>query len=361
MATPLYNNKERNRVTFVLLIILGGFILYSVRGIFGAILGTIVMYTIFRPMFLYIMDKWKLQKNFAAIFIILFSFLVIILPILGVGSMVVSKIVEIQENPQWIQQVIQQISDFAGDKLHQPDLIENVLRNILSSAGNIFTSLLSGAANLLLSISVMYFLLYFVLVDYKQFEAGLFRFAPFRQENALRFGRELRNITYSNVLGQGLISLIQGSLVALGYWYFNFNDPIFWGVISAILSFIPVVGAPMIFVPASIWAIVQGDNFNGIGMLLFGLIFISNIDNVLRLIIAKRVGNIHPIITIIGVIIGIPLFGLMGLVYGPLLLSYFLITVRIYETNKMAEKRLEQLRRENIPSNQKGEDIDPHL
>src|SRR3546814_19731583 len=75
-------------------------ILYSVRGIFGAILGTIVMYTIFRPMFLYIMDKWKLQKNFAAIFIILFSFLVIILPILGVGSMVVSKIVEIQENPK---------------------------------------------------------------------------------------------------------------------------------------------------------------------------------------------------------------------------------------------------------------------
>src|SRR3546814_12477461 len=109
-------------------------ILYSVRGIFGSILGTIVMYTIFRPMFLYIMDKWKLQKNFAAIFIILFSFLVIILPILGVGSMVVSKIVEIQENPQWIQQVIQQISDFAGDKLHQPDLIEDVLRNKIGRA-----------------------------------------------------------------------------------------------------------------------------------------------------------------------------------------------------------------------------------
>src|SRR5690606_6191586 len=196
------------------------------------------------------------------------------------------------------------------------------------------------------------------ILDYKQFEAGLFRFSPFKQENALRFGRELRNITYSNVLGQGLIALIQGALVTLGYWYFNFDDPIFWGVISAILSFIPVVGAPMIFVPASIYTIIQGDNFNGVGMLLFGLIIISNIDNVLRLIIAKRVGNIHPIITIIGVIIGIPLFGLMGLVYGPLLLSYFLITVRIYETNKIAEKRLEKLKKEDIKYSKKRGDPD---
>ncbi len=182
------------------------------------------------------------------------------------------------------------------------------------------------------------------------------RFSPFKQENALRFGRELRNITYSNVLGQGLISVFQGMLVTLGYWYFNFDDPIFWGVISAILSFIPVVGAPIIFVPASILTIVQGDTFNGVGMLVFGLIVIANIDNVLRLIIAKRVGDIHPIITVVGVIIGIPLFGLMGLVYGPLLLSYFLITVRIYETNKIAEKRLEKLEAEKITFAAKGDD-----
>jgi len=292
--------------------------------------------------------KWKIRESWAAVIIILSSFLVIVLPTLGVGSMVISKIVEVQQNPEWIKNVISKINEFAGDKLNQPDLIENALRNVLSSAGTILTYLLGGAANLLLSIAVMYFLLYFVLVDYKHFEAGLYRFSPFRQENALRFGRELRNITYSNVLGQGFIAIIQGVLVTLGYWFFEFDDPIFWGVISAILSFIPVIGAPIIFVPASVLTIVQGDSYNGIGMLLFGLIIISNIDNVLRLVIAKRIGNIHPIITVVGVIIGIPLFGLMGLVYGPLLLSYFLITVRIYETNKLAERRLEKLDKENI-------------
>src|SRR5690606_34116045 len=103
-------------------------------------------------------------------------------PILGVGSMVISKIIEIQQNPEWIKQVIDKINEFAGDKLHQPDLLGNALKNVLSSAGSIFTSLLGGAANLVLSLAVMYFLLYFVLVDYKQFEGGLYRFSPFRQE-----------------------------------------------------------------------------------------------------------------------------------------------------------------------------------
>lgn len=348
MPIPLYSYKERNRITLIVLIILGMFIIYSIRGIFGAILGTMVMYAIFRPVFIAIVTKWKISNSLAAVFIILSSFLVIVLPILGVGSMVVSKLIEIQENPEWIQQIIKKVNEFAGDKLNQPDLLENALRNILSSAGSIFTSLLGGAANLLLSISLMYFLLYFALVDYKQFESGLYRFSPFRQENAQRFGRELKNITYSNVLGQGFIAIVQGALVTLGYWFFDFDDPIFWGVICSILSFIPVVGAPMVFIPASIFTIVGGDNYNGIGMLLFGIIVISNIDNVLRLIIAKRVGDIHPIITIVGVIIGIPLFGLMGLVFGPLLLSYFLITVRIYETNKIAERRFDRLKAENI-------------
>src|SRR5690606_28452675 len=114
-----------------------------------------------------------------------------------------------------------------------------------------------------------------------------------------------------------------------------------------ILAFIPVAGAPIVFLPASVFAIAQGDTYHGVGMLLFGLLVIANIDNVLRLLIAERLGNIHPIITIIGVIVGIPVSGIMGLVYGLLLISYFVIIVRIYETNRMAEIRWEKREQES--------------
>lgn len=347
MPIPLYNFKERNYITLILLILLGGFILYSIRGIFGALLGTVVMYTIFRPLHLFLLNHWQWRPQFSAIFIIVGSFIVIVLPFLGLGSMVLSRIESLQENPEWIKGVITKINEFAGTKLNQPDLIANTMKEGLAYLGKLIPTILGGAASVLLSISVMYFLLYFMFIDHANFESGLLRFSPFREENAMRFGRKLRNITYSNVLGQGLIAIIQGSLVAVGYLVFGFADPFFWGVISTILAFIPVVGAPIVFVPASVLAISQGDTYNGIGMLLFGLLVISNIDNVLRLVIAKRVGNIHPIITIIGVIIGIPVFGIMGLVYGPLLISYFVLTIRIYETDRMAEIRWEKREREN--------------
>lgn len=122
--------------------------------------------------------------------------------------------------------------------------------------------------------------------------------------------------------------------MSIGFWIFGANDPLFWGVICAILSFIPLLGPPLVFVPAALILLSQGDTWQGVGLLIWGFGLVINIDNVLRLIIAKKVGDIHPVITVVGVIIGIPLFGIMGLVYGPLLLTYFLIAVRIYKANK---------------------------
>ena len=189
----------------------------------------------------------------------------------------------------------------------------------------------------------MYFILYFLFVNYKGFENGLIHYLPFDDENALAFGEELKNITYSNIIGQTVIAIIQGACLALGFWLFGAKDPLFWGVICAILSFIPLLGPPLIFVPASLILITQGHQWQGIALLAWGFGLVINIDNVLRLVIAKRVGDIHPLITVVGVIIGLPLFGLMGLVYGPLLLAYFLIAVKIYKANKRLSLKKDRL------------------
>ncbi|WP_257670124.1 AI-2E family transporter [Parapedobacter tibetensis] len=334
MSYSVFTQKERNIITVIILILLGIVIAYAVRNIIGALLGTMVMYTIFRPMNIWLVERQKWRRPIVAVIIIIVSFLIIVLPFLGIGTMLTNKVVSLLKNPEWIKDMVNAINEFAGDKLGKPDLLREQLEKSATYLGGLFTSLLSGAAGLFLDIAVMYFLFYFMLVNFRGFERGLLRYSPFRIENAIRFGNELRNITYSNVIGQTLIALIQGATLALGFWIFGFNDPLFWGVICAILAFIPLLGPPLIFVPAAIIAFVQGENLAAIGLLIYGFLVVINIDNVLRLIIAKKVGDIHPIITVVGVIIGLPLFGVMGLVYGPLLLSYFLITVRIYEANK---------------------------
>lgn len=334
MKEEIFNQKERNIIILLIIILLGGILVYATRGILGAILGTMLMYTLFRNLNIFLIERWKWKKSITAVTIIILSIFIIILPLAGIGTMLVNKAIQLQKDPTWVLEMVDAINSFAGDKLGKPDLIKEQLQSSAAYLGSLLTAILGGAANMFLEVTVMYFILYFVFTHYKEFERGLIEYLPFDNNSAVVFGNELKNITYSNIIGQTFIAIVQGATLALGFYLFGIKDYFFWGVICAILSFVPLLGPPLIFVPAAIILFTQGETWQAIGLLLYGFILVINIDNVLRLVIAKKVGDIHPIITVVGVIIGIPLFGFMGLVYGPLLLSYFLIAIRIYRSNK---------------------------
>jgi predicted PurR-regulated permease PerM len=340
----IFNYRQRNTIVLVILIVLGACILYSLRTIAGCLLSTVVMYTIFRPVYLYLTGERSWNRMLAAASIILGSFIIIVLPFLILSIMMLNKITDFKHDALRIKVVMMKIDDFFGDKLNQPGMLDNFIKKSGTLLSELFPSILGGAFDILLGIVVMYFLLYFMFTQHEQFEKGMLKYSPFREQNALKFAAELKNITYSNVLGQGFIAFVQGSLVSIGFFIFGISDALFWGVISMFLSFMPVIGAPAVFIPAALIQIVNGHTYSGAGMLLFGLIVIINIDNVIRFIIAKRVADVHPIITVIGVIIGVPLFGILGLVFGPLLLSYFILTIRIYETSMMASGRLDRIK-----------------
>ena len=340
----IFNYKQRNNVILAGIVVLGCFLLYALSGLFSSILGAIVLFTIFRPAYLYFVEKRRWNKVLVAVGIILTSLIAIVIPMMSLSIMVVNKIKDININSVDIQMWVSKFDDYAGYNFNQPHIAENTLQKLGSYATELFPSILTSAVSIFITLVVMYFLLYFMLTQIREFEAGLLKYAPFREQHAIKFAVALRNATYSNVLGQGIIAVTQGILLAMGFYAFGLPDAIFWGVIGAFISFLPVVGAPTLTIPASIILFVTGHNVKGILLLAYGLLFIGNIDNVLRLIINKRIANTHPIISIIGVFIGIPLFGILGLVFGPLLLSYFLLLLEIYETNRMAADRLERIR-----------------
>lgn len=339
----IFNYKQRNTIILVSIIVLGCFILYALSSLFSSILGAIVLFTIFRPFYLYMVEQKEWNRPISALIIIFISLIVIVLPFTAISFMVIGKISEINTNDLRIQQWLIKIDHFAATTFKQPHFAENTLQKLSTYVTDLFPSLIGSAANIILTLLVLYFLLYFMFVQIKEFETTLLRYAPFREQYAIKFAVALRNSTYSNVLGQGIIAIVQGALLANGFWIFGIPDPVFWGVIGAFISFLPVVGAPTLSIPASLFLFANDHTLKGILMLAYGLIFIGNIDNVLRMIINKRVANTHPLISVIGVFIGLPLFGILGLVFGPLLLSYFLLLVEIYETNRMAADRLDRL------------------
>ena len=340
----IFNYKQRNNITLISIILLGCLLLYALTDLFSAILGAIVLYTIFRPLYIHLVEKKGWNKSLVAIMLILVSVIVVVIPFLTLCFMMIDKISGLNRNTFPIQKWLGRLDHFAGSNFKQPHFADSIMLKVSSFATDLFPSLLSSAASIIITLLVTYFLLYFMFVQMREFEAGLLRYAPFREQHAMKFAVALRNATYSSVLGQGIISIVQGILLANGFWIAGIPDPVFWGVIGAFISFLPVVGAPTLCIPAAIIIMAEGHTVKGILLLVYGLVFIGNVDNVLRMIINKRLANTHPIISIIGVFIGIPLFGILGLVFGLVLLSYFLLLVEIYETNRMAADRLERIK-----------------
>ena len=141
----------------------------------------------------------------------------------------------------------------------------------------------------------------------------------------------------SNALGIPMVAVAQGVIALRGFFIFGIKSPIFWAVIVTIGSMIPFVGSLLGIVPVFILSLSNGSTFQAWGILLYGFIVVGATDNLFRLFILKKLDNVHPLITLIGVIVGVPIFGFIGLIFGPLLISLFLIIVRIYKKEYASE------------------------
>lgn len=327
----IFSLRQRRIITVVLTILLGAFLLYALRGLFTAFLGAIVLYVLFRPLKVYLHVKKRWPSWLSTWSILIISFVVLVIPFVAVGWMIADKTTKFLEQKDTITSIIDKVQEFVGVNLTDQELIDKVIRFLEENLAGGVSNILNGAAGTVFSIGMMYFFLYFMLYSYQKFEKGLLRYMPFKHNQTDKFAAELRNSTFANVIGQGFIAFVQGALVAVGFSLFGYPDAIFWGTISFFLSFLPVIGAPIVFVPAALIALAHGDSAKGYYLLLWGFILVTNIDNVLRYFISKYMADTHPVITIVGVIIGIPLFGILGLVFGPLLISWFLLMLHVVE------------------------------
>jgi predicted PurR-regulated permease PerM len=146
-------------------------------------------------------------------------------------------------------------------------------------------------------------------------------------------------MVYSNAIGIPLIAILQGIVGLIGYLILGVNEPWFWFVITCITSMLPILGAAIAYVPVALLFFAGGHATKGVFMLLYGFGVIGTVDNLFRFVILKRIGDVHPLITGFGVIIGVGLFGFIGLIFGPILISLFLVLIKIYANEFNIEKR----------------------
>jgi predicted PurR-regulated permease PerM len=148
--------------------------------------------------------------------------------------------------------------------------------------------------------------------------------------NLKEIGIEVQAMVRSNALGIPLVAVAQGIVALIGFLIFGIEDPFFWFVIVTIGSMIPFVGTLVGILPVFVLTLSTGHSFQAWGILIYGFVVVGSTDNIIRLYVLKKLDNVHPLVTLIGVIVGVPLFGFIGLIFGPLLISLFMVIVRIY-------------------------------
>lgn len=129
--------------------------------------------------------------------------------------------------------------------------------------------------------------------------------------------------------------IIQSITAVTGYLIFGVREPLFWGLITGFFSIFPIVGTTLIWAPLGVALLTQGAIWQGTGLLLFGALIVSNIDNLFRFMVLKKMGNIHPLITVLGIIIGLGTMGFMGIIFGPVFLAIAILMVKIYRQDYM--------------------------
>ena len=335
----IHQNRIRQVFFLILIALLGLLLFLELYTFLPALLGAVTLYIVMRKWMFHLTTRKKWRKSLTAALLMFISLIVILLPIGVLINMLSAKITfAIQHS----NELVSAIKTIAADLEHKFD-IEIVSDENINKLGNIISGgipkLLSATFNTLGTIFFMFFILYFMLVNGRDMETSIYEHIPLKDENAEMLGKEVKNMVLSNAVGIPVIAVLQGVVALIGYLIIGVKEPWFWFVVTCITAMLPVVGAALAYVPLALIFFANGDTGKGIFMLIYGFGVIGTVDNVFRFTLAKKIGNIHPLVTVFGVIIGLSVFGFIGLIFGPLLISLFLLLLKIYSSEFITKQR----------------------
>ncbi|MEZ0611299.1 AI-2E family transporter [Fibrella sp. WM1] len=340
VTNTIYTPKQQRILLIASLLVLGGFIIAGLQGYVSAFFGAGILYVIFRPVFYGLVYKKKWNRTWVTSGILFFSLFVIILPFLVLSLLLIDRIQYYSQHTDQILGLVKQAEELTGFKITSQQNIQRMLQQGGTFASRQLPSLAGGALDFLVIIGLMLFTLFYMFSDEETFLSGLRKHLPFKRDTLRELGDQLKNNVNANVLGQGIVSFVQGVLTGLTLMIFGVPDAGFWGTVAFFLAFIPVLGTPLVWAPAGLIQLSQGNTTDGVGILLVGAIVITNIDNLLRILLAKRMGDVHPLVTLAGIVIGVPIFGILGLVIGPTILSFFIVLMQVFARENQ-ESRIE--------------------
>lgn len=318
------------------------FVIYIITGIFVAVLSLPI-------------DKfWErmLPNRVAAAMTMLSLFLIITVPLLVIGGMMYKDATRLADAVQgselqglvdqalekpWAQRIVGMFNaspDPAVRAQYVDAKVQELQAWIHTALTDFGTDLLAALPDFLIAMTVMLFVVYYVLTDGETFAAYVRRAAPLPGRQVDFLLHEARQGLSAVFVGQILLALMQGVLGGIGFLIAGLPNAVLWGAVMAILALLPVVGAFMVWVPAALYLLAKGQAWQGVFLLLWGTFVVTILmDSFVKPKLIGRRADIHPMFVLVGILGGAAAFGFIGLFLGPLLVGVTIAVLKVYEAD----------------------------
>jgi predicted PurR-regulated permease PerM len=323
-------------------------VLYHLSAFLPGFLGAFCLYVLLIHPLRYMMYKWKMKKLIAVILLMLGSILVIVTPIYFLIDMLTNRVTDALDNKEKIQAQI----ELGLEKVHQEfgvDVLKEInLSDISAVIVKIVQEILNTSINGLLQLGVAYLIVYFMLMNYRKMENWFYDNIPLKTENLVILNKDLRDLVISNAVGVPVVAVLQAIVAYIGYLIFGLDQAFSWFILTIFGAMVPVVGAAIIYIPAVIYLLASGETTNAYLLLAYSLIIVGASDNIFRFWTQKVMADVHPLITIFGVVVGVNMFGFIGIIFGPIVFSLVIWSWRIYKLEFSGDTPRDKLSQEQL-------------
>ena len=292
--------KEQYRKYSLITIILGlGLLLFlKMTPFMGGILGACTIYIMVRDQMLYLTQKKKIRKSVTAIILLIEAILCFLVPLSLAVWLLISKLQTVNVDTATFVDTITNLADWIRRKTEYDLLSKENISSIASILPGIGQFLMGGISSFAVNLFVLVFVLYFMLIGGTKMEQYIYELLPFSDSNKKHVMNEINMIVRANAIGIPLLAIIQGAIATLGYYLFDAPSALLFGFLTCFATVIPIVGTTLVWFPLAAYMAISGDWPHAIGLLLYCGLIVTNIDNLIRFILQKKMADTHPLITI---------------------------------------------------------------
>jgi predicted PurR-regulated permease PerM len=336
------NHPELQQKTFLILLVLVsiafGWILLP---FYGAVFWGTVLAILFAPFYRRLLARMHQRDNWAALATLVICLVGVILPLtlitmamLQEGMLIFEKIRSGQINfGDYFQQVVAALPQWLTRLLERLDLLNiNSIQQRLSSGamqGSQYVatqaiSITQNTFDFMVSFFIMLYLLFFLLRDGSDLAARIRDAIPLSASHKRHLFKKFTTVIRATVKGNVAVAATQGALGGLAFWFLGIQGALLWAVLMAFLSLLPAIGAAVVWLPVAIYFLVTGAIWQGVALIVFGVLVIGLVDNVLRPILVGKDTQMPDYVVLISTLGGMALFGLNGFVIGPAVAALFI-------------------------------------